>query len=204
MKSDTIRISNNDNFDAVMAETEKFSKGLELEKKQAFYLRIIVEETLGMFRNTVGDSSAAFSIEGDSKSVKVLLEATTDMDIDKKRELLDVSTTGKNSLAKGLMSKIGDMIENGFLYIDGASQLQNAYGNSMVNYGYGAAGVQNAVAVTDAPQVWSLNQYREGLMENGPEDEFEDLEKSIVAKLATEITVGVKKDRVVLEITKNF
>ena len=204
MKSDTISISNKDSFENVLAKTEEFSKNLGLGKKQAFYLRIIVEETLGMFGNMVGEYKANVSLEGDNNAVKLLLEATTDMDIDKKKELIDVSTTGKNSLAKGFMSKIGDMIENGFLYIDGASQLQNAYGNSMINYGYGAAGVQSAAPVTDAPQVWSLNQYREGLIENGPEDEFEDLEKSIVAKLATEITVGVKKDRVVLEITKNF
>ena len=204
MKSETVRINNKENMDAALVAADDFIKRLTLEKKQALRLRLIVEETLGMLGAMVGTYNAKFYLEGDEKECSLFVQATTDMDLDKKKELLSISSSGKNASIKGFMSKIGDMIENGFLHLDGSSSLQTAYGGSMLGYGYADPGTMNAISGMDAELIWTLEAYRQHLPKHEGEEETEELEKSIVANLASNIIVGVKKDNVTLRIIKSF
>ena len=55
------------------------------------------------------------------------------------------------------------------------------------------------------PIIWSLNNYREGLEQADDSDApvkeaWDELEKSIVASIAKDVVVGVKKDRVEMTI----
>ena len=56
--------------------------------------------------------------------------------------------------------------------------------------------------------IWTLQSYRSDLNEahsdDGAEEALDELEKSIVAKLADDVLVGVKGDRIDLVIKKKF
>ena len=56
---------------------------------------------------------------------------------------------------------------------------------------------------------WSLSQYRENvgdLYEQGnlEEEVWDELEKSVLANLADDVKVGVRKDQVDITVDKNF
>ncbi len=204
MKSETVRINNKENMDAVLVAADNFIQRLSIDKKNALHLRLIVEETVGMLGAMVGTYHAKVYLEGDETECSVFVSATTDMDLEKKKELLSVSTSGKNASVKGFMSKIGDMIENGFLHLDGSSNLQMAYGGTMLGYGYSDPGTMNAVSGMDAELIWTLEAYRKHLPKQGVSEETEALEKSIVANLASNIIVGVKKDDITMQIIKKM
>ena len=191
-------------MDAVLVAADNFLQRLSLSKKDALHMRLIVEETVGMLGAMVGTYQAKVYLEGDEKECSVFVSASTDMDIDKKKELLSVSSSGKNASIKGFMSKIGDMIENGFLHLDGSSSVQMAYGGTMLGYGYSDPGTMNALNGMDAELFWTLEAYRQHLPKREGTEETETLEKSIVANLASNIIVGVKKDDIKMQIIKRF
>lgn len=204
MKSETVRINNKENMDAVLVAADAFLQRLSLSKKDALHMRLIVEETVGMLAAMVGTYQAKIYLEGDDKECSVFVSASTDMDLEKKKELLSVSSSGKNASIKGFMSKIGDMIENGFLHLDGSSSVQMAYGGTMLGYGYSDPGTLNAISGMDAELIWTLEAYRQHLPKREGTEETETLEKSIVANLATNIIVGVRKDDIKMQIIKSF
>ena len=127
------------------------------------------------------------------------------MDADKKRELLSVSHTGRNAAAKGFMAKLGEVI-SGALY--GVGRTLDAYGEETIRYGIVHAS-EAVGAGADMMPIWTLSNYRDALSEaRGGDDDAEaawdELEKSIVARLADDVVVGVRGDRIDLVITKKF
>ena len=106
------------------------------------------------------------------------------------------------------MGKISEIIENGILNFDEVMKLNQEYGGGSVDYvsmGMGAMGaVHLAVPVDQEPITWSLSNYRNALEESSDKipskEAWDELEKSIVANIAKDVIVGVKKDRVDLTI----
>ena len=197
MKNDKIMISSRDiDLKSALRDIDDSIAALKLEKKDAVHLRLIAEETLGMLNAMTGDFKALMWFERTVKEAVMNLTARTgSMDIDTKNELLSVSSSGRNASTKGFMAKIGDIIENGILNFENVMKLEQQYGTGYV--GYGAMGEMSA----DFALSWSLAQYRNSLDEvraedNEAEDAWDELEKSVVASLAKDVTVGVKKDQV--------
>ena len=209
MKTEQIFISSNDvRYDEVMQMTENFTSKMNLDGKEALRIRLLVEETLGMVKVMTDEFIAYINLEANDGQAKIILDVKTEMDADKKMELLSVSRSGKNSAVKGFMGKIGEIIENGMLNFSTIANLQDRYGSVVVPYAdMGVeSGVENAM---DAAFVWSLNQYKNSLADdanadNQYEDAWDELEKSIVAKIADDVIVGIKKDRATLTIVKNI
>jgi hypothetical protein len=176
----------------------------DMEKKKALHLRLLAEETIGMVRAMAGDFKALFWLEEDDGEYRVRLTAKTEMDKGKKQDLLSVSKSGKNASAKGFMGKIGEIIENGLLHYSEVMKLQQEYGGGYVDYALIGCDVPEA-PVMGEPIVWSLNNYKEGLEQADDSDApakeaWDELEKSIVASIAKDVVVGVKKDRVEMTI----
>ena len=209
MKTEQIFISSKDiRYEEVMKMTEDFTSKLKLSAKEALRIRLLVEETLGMVTVMTDEFIAYINLESGNGQAKIILDVKTEMDADKKMELLSVSRSGKNSAVKGFMGKIGEIIENGMLNFTTIANLQDRYGSVVVPYAdMGVeSGVENAM---DAAFVWSLNQYKNSLADdanadNQYEEAWDELEKSIVAKIADDVIVGVKKDRAILTIVKNI
>ena len=197
------------NSDAKASEAlkmaDEFISKQGLDRKKAIHLRLIAEETIGMVRAMAGEFQALFWLEQDGDEYKVRLSAKTDMNMTKKDELLSVSSSGKNASVKGFMGKISEIIENGLLNYDEVMSLQQKYDGGSVSYAYMGFGLMGELPAMGQQLVWSLNSYKEQLENADDEDKpaqqaWDELEKSIVASIAKDVTVGVKKDRVEMTI----
>ncbi len=204
MESEKILITNKSFriYDA-LDKIDNYLSDLKLEPKDSLHLRLLAEETLGMLGAMAGDYRSVVWFERDGDVCKLQVIAKTEMDIDKKKEILSVSRSGENNLAKGFMGKIADIIENGFLNYDNVMKLQQEYGGGYVDY----------AAMGGRPSgetfCWSLEQYKDALDEVRYNDEaagtaWDELEKSIVARLADDVIVGVKKDEVEFTIVSKL
>lgn len=209
MKSEKIFISNNDTrYDEVMDRVELLTDELLLDNKDALKCRLLVEETLGMVKAMTDEFIAYLHMEGDEKTFKVELTAKTKMNAEKKEGLLSVSSSGKNAAVKGLMGKISEIIENGVLNFGDLMNLNDMYSSGALPYG--DMGMVNQVeSPLDAYFVWSLHQYRNNLSDakdqnTAAQEAWDELEKSIVASIADDVIVGVKKDHVTMTIIKNI
>ena len=185
-------------YDA-LGKIDNYLDDFELAPKDTLHMRLLMEETLGMLGAMAGDYHALLWMEKEGDLCTIKLVAKTEMDVDKKKELLSVSKSGQNALAKGFMGKIGEIIENGILNYENIMKLQQVYGGGYVDY---AALGGNP---SDSMFVWSLDQYRGALDEARGDDvaaghAWDELEKSIVASVAKDVIVGVKMDQVELTI----
>ncbi len=195
-----------ENAAAALAKIDEFIAHQDIDRKKMIHLRLLAEESVGMVKAMTQDFMALLSMEEENGEYHVRLTFKTDMNREKKSELLSVATSGKNAAAKGFMGKIGDIIENGLLNYDNVMKLQQEYGGGYSDYiGMGMC-VPGEIQMAGDPLVWSLSKYRSALG-NGAEvsgetqGAWDELEKSIVASLAKDVTVGVKKDRVDMVIT---
>lgn len=181
---------------AALAVADEFIKSLISDKKQAMHIRLLVEETIGMVKAMTVNFEAYFWLEKENDEYRVKLNVRTDMSKEKKEELLSLSTTGENVAVKGFMGKIREMIENSLLDFDSAIIQQQKYGG---NTGYSYVGM--GTLEDDSPVFWSLNNYKESLKEDDPgEDKWDELERSIVASLAKEVTIGIRNNIVDMTI----
>ena len=184
--------------------TENFAWKVKLDKRNTLRLDLLVEETLGMVKATLEDFYGQLWFAEKDGVCEIHLEATANMDSAKKRELLAVSSTGKNAAAHGFMAKLGELI-SGALY--GIGDSIDTYGQETIRYGIVHMPYTDMTGM-DLTPVWTLQAYRSDLAQADDGDitaeALEDLEKSIVASLADDIVVGVKGDRVDMIITKKF
>ena len=205
MKTDQIFISSKDNrYQEVMNMTEAFTTALLLEDKDALRFRLLVEEALGMVQTFAEEFVAFIHFEHIENKAYIKLDIITEMDLEKKREWLSVSRTGKNSAARSFMGQIGEAIERGLTNFNSMSSIHDQYSAGVL--AYGDNGVGTGVEGMDASFVWSLYQYKNAL---NKEDERErkiqdELEKSIVSRIADDVIVGIKRDHAFVTIIKNL
>ncbi len=207
-RSEEIIINNSDERTVAALEmADKFIRTQGLTGKDALHLRLLAEETLGMVQAMTGDFKAIFWIECDELEYRIRLTAKTNMDLKKKNDLLSVSTSGKNAAVKGFMGKIREIIENSSLNYTDVMKFQQEYGSGYVDYGFMGLDRQEGMSVGMNQYVWSLKNYRTALEDAAKRHEpakvaWDELEKSIVASLAQDVIVGVKKNRVDMIIIK--
>ena len=186
--------------------TEEFARGLGLGKHESLRLELLTEETLGMVKALVDDFYGQIWFEGEGKRCEIHLQATADMNADRREELLSVSSSGRNAAAKGFMAMLKDVV-SGAMHSFGRSM--NDYGREVARYGIVNPADVGGFAVDAMVPIWSLQTYRTGLETQRPDDAEADaardeLEKSIVGRLADDVVVGVKGDRIELVIVKDF
>ena len=103
------------------------------------------------------------------------------------------------------MGKIADIIENSLLFYDDVGKMEAKYGAQVVpaEVNFAGAGEESMII-----PVWSLNGYRQNLVPGEERAEnreaWDELEKSIVAKLSDDVIVGIKKKKASFTIVKNF
>ena len=184
----------------IYARADELIEELEVSPKDAVHLKLLFEETVGMLKAMTTDFRAEMWFEKYKNVCCLKLTAKTLMNVDKKQDLLSVSSDRGNEAVKGFMSKISDVVENGLLNYSEVMKLQQQYGTGYVSFG--SMGIYGIMEGSSDPGVmWSLSDYRESLgtdQENDPsaKEAWDELEKSIVASLAKDVLVGVKGDRI--------
>ena len=197
MKSNVCKIENGSkDLEAIFKESEIVAKNNGLTHKQTLQLRLICEEIDGMLPNVVDNFEGKLWFEFDSGVCKVNVSVELEeLTSSKKNELISFAKNNKNAAATGVVGKIRSMIENFFLCQDTMEEIALSSGSFHLSTGY-SEGV-------DFPYFWSLNQYRSSIPTEQKND-WDELEKSVIASVADDIIVGVKGKRVDIVIIKKF
>ncbi len=203
MKTNMIDIDNNGiGADFALTEVERFAGDAELSPKGRIHIRLLTEELLGMVRTIGGEFESKFWVEGNSSCTEIHLSAKMKMSLQKREELLKVSTSGKNAAYSGVMDRIKEEMEIYLLSLE-----EGAEDSVGVDYGVDDLIGFDSKYEYKTPQDWKLSEYK-GSVERQRDSEriaeWDQLEKSIVANLADEVSVGIRGDRVEVVITKKF
>lgn len=205
MKSDIITIeAGGRGIDAALTETEKIAKYNGLTSKEQLRLRLLAEEMTGTIRWIVGDMTSSFWIEAENGTYELHLTTMTMMDSVKRKKLLSTSSSGKNEAAKGFMGKLWDI----FMKMDEPENMH--YPKTFVSgYVHSDSGAFDAPMGVDMQTLiggWSMNSYKGEVQKDpfGNSEEWDELEKSIVAKLADEVRISISGNIVEMVIYKSF
>ena len=192
----------------VLAEVEKVTTYNGLEDKKALRLRLLAEELCGMLPGLIQNFSGKFWVENDGDDYELHVELKADdMNIDLRDELISVSKSGKNAAAKGVMGKIRAVAETMLLAaFDPTLPPPHPEGEFYDYHGFNMGfGYIDPVISCETGFVysWSLFNYKTAVEEK-EEDAYAELERSIVAKLADDIIVGVRGNNVEIIVKKSF
>ena len=204
MKTDIITITpSGEGIQEALLETEKAAAFRGLDAKQTVRLRLLAEEMTGMLRTIVGDVQLKYWVESKGTAFSLHLSANTQANYEMREALLKTSTSGKNAAAKGFMGRIRDIFTR-LSETSDANALSTEYGYSYV----GVVGYDASVDMSPNAMLygWSLSAYRDAVEANKVEEpeKWDELEKSITAKLADEIKIFIRMNTVEMVIEKTF
>ena len=193
MKSDVIVVSSKGaGMDAAMAQADRTATELKLSHRDALHMRLLVEEMMGMIRSIIGQLEGKFWIETDDAAYRLHLQTVTLMDTQQRAQLLSASSSGKNEAHRGIMGKLRAFFEPMPI-------------NETPSY------LAETVIPGDrnGDLSWSLDAYRERLRRRresseDAQEEWDELEKSVVSHIADNITVSIRGYDVELVILKKL
>ncbi len=192
MKTDVIVItSEGSNMAAALAQIEKVTAYKELSEKDALNLRLLTEEVMAMMSAITGNVNGEFWVEDQDHVYELHLRVNSLIDEKRREQLLSASTSGKNEASRGFMGKIR-------CFFEPTSSVP------VFNAGYIGGG---------SPQMygscaWSMDDYRDQLRQYREQDqashqeEWDELEKSVVAKIAGDVKVSIPGRVVEMTIVK--
>ena len=198
MKSDIIHVTSDGvGIKEALEQAEAVASYKSLSGKNALHLRLLTEEMMGMLQALTGEKEAEFWIEEQDGEYRLHLNTSTDMNLDMREKLLSVTTTGENAASKGVMGKIRDLFDRLTEPID--DSFESYYSSGWIFSSF----EQSDIAMSST--IWSFNKYRSSLQENNaPKEDWDELEKSIVANLADEIEIGIRSGKIEMVIYKSF
>ena len=192
MKTEMIIVANNGKgMDTALAETDKTAELLGLTGKDALHLRLLAEEMMNMVRSIISQHVGQYWIGATDQAVQLHLKTVTAISSEQRAQLISASSKGKNEAHRGIMGKIRSFFEP----MPGDE-----------TPAYFAAAIMSG---GEEDLTWSMNAYREQLFRNkdmvsGAQEEWDELEKSLVSHLADEIKVSIHGVDVELVILKKL
>ena len=198
MKSNVCKIENGTkDLEAILKESERVAEYNGFNQKQTLQLRLLCEEIDGMLPNIIENFDGNIWIEYEDGVCKVNVSIEIpELNIDKKEELVAVSKNKKNAAAVGIVGKIRNAIENFFLTNESVQAVDTPFRAFYMATGY-CEGL-------DYSYLWSLDQYRSTVKKEEKAEEWDELEKSVIASVADDVLVGVKGKQAEIVIVKKF
>ncbi len=195
-----------EDFQEIIDYLDDFAYGLHLPHKEILHLHLLTEETLGMLRAILDEYEGQIWFEQDFPVFRICFSVRATMSPERRDALLEVSSDGKNAASRGIMGKIGTFIANGLSDYGHAMDVSQSYGGASTAYmrmGMDSPADNNDLYLYD----WSLSRYRDSVQEEmGDEagDAWDELEKSIVARLASDVVVGVRGGKITISIAREI
>lgn len=201
MKTDVITIrSDLRGRDEAMEAAEKFAVYYGITGRNALHLRLLTEETISMVHGILDEFSGKFWLESEKTKkgllCRICLSAEKQVNKEQEEHMLSVSSSGRNENARGVMGKIREILRRSLQSSNDADEQYLWKMNSAwIDSGSSSAADSN---------FWSLRLYRQNLSEQKAQDkeEWDELEKSIIAKLADEVKVWLRADSTTVTIEK--
>ena len=197
MKTDTISIySDMKGRSEAMQEAERFAAYNGLTGKKAMHIRLLTEEAISMIHEIFSGFKGDFWLESEQSEkallCRICISANVEVNEGQEMELLQVSTSGKNEESKTVIGKIRQL----FRWCLQQSDAEAAAQSTAVDAWY-ATGAEYPEAY------WSLEKYRQNISKKDTE-KWDELEKSIIARLADEVKVGIRTGKAAVIIEKKF
>ena len=202
MKTDVYRFERAvDNIDEVMELAEKIAAYNGLEEEKSLKLSLLCEELVELLPNLLIYGNGEFWIENSGKNYEIhaVVEADDLLTSSDRKEILAVSKSKKNSAAVGIMNRIKSAAEEiiaNYALSKGVSGEVSYDTSSLDAFDYDYA---DPFAQQD---MWSLVKYKKTVQDGT--DAWDELEKSIIANLADDVTVGIISGKVEIVIKKAF
>ena len=107
MKTDIITVSSKGKqIEKALDQVEKVASYKGLSRKGALHLRLLTEEMMQMMRSITGEPEGEFWIEDKDGEYSLHLKVATRLSLEKREQLLEASTSGKNESARGIMGRL--------------------------------------------------------------------------------------------------
>ena len=200
MKTDVITVSSKGTqMETALSQVDKVAAYKGLTGRNALHLRLLTEEMMGMMRSITGEEEGQFWIEDNEGVYQLHLTVTTRMNSGKRDQLLSAASSGKNESAKGLMGRLRDFFDRG------ADEDLSSFSSPLL---YSGAYAHSPTPALDWE--WSMTKYEEALscrvQENDPaaREAWDELEKSVVAKVADDVKVSIRGRTVEMVIMKKM
>ena len=198
MKTDVISVSGQKKMmETAIGQADKVAAYKGLSEKDAMHLRLLTEEMMGLMQSVTGASEGEFWIEDEDGEYRLHLLVRTLLSTEKKEQLLSVSASGKNESAKGLMGRLREFFDWG---ID-----EDITSNSLF--------LPDMYEHTSSPMLdweWSMRQYETALSarvakdEPGAQEAWDELEKSVVKKVADDVKVYIRRGTAEMVVLKKL
>lgn len=169
-----------------------FAARTGINGKDLQHMSLLAEETLGMATQMLKDFDGEIWLEGTGKAYRIILEA----EVRESGDALPEGTTG-------FMARIAELLNCSYMFENASEAPENL---AAMLPDYMSYGMRNAEDERAWAGSWTLSAYRANLkrMRKGDPEalvRLDELEKSIVARLADDVTIGIHGHRVRMVIT---
>ena len=165
--------------DEALAMTERLSATSGLEKKAKLHLRLLAEELMGMVKAVAGDINAEYYLEVSGRDYELHLNSEIEITPEMK-EKFTAAKSKDNPDSKGFMSRLRSMIASVLV-----SKNENEFS-------------------------WNMEEYRSEVKRKMDQNDkksanaWDELEKSIIANIADDVSVKVNGNNVEIVVYRKF
>lgn len=176
MKSDVINIDSRGNgFREAIEQTGKTAAFAGLDESDSISLQLLTEEVISLVRSITGEVKAAFWLESNGKAFELHVSTETVMDSEKRRQLIESSTSRKNEASKGFLGRLRDAFEEALV-----------------------SDAEHRVIDLSMDEISTLPSGTLGL------PDWDEYERSILKTVADQIKISIRGGKVEVIICKDF
>ncbi|MCL2663461.1 MAG: hypothetical protein FWE83_09075 [Oscillospiraceae bacterium] len=183
MKSDIY--TEEQGIERILSETKRIGEFSKLPPVASDKLRLLAEEMLSLTVRLFENLSYEYFIENEGQRFTLHLSVETLVSTEQKGKLLSLSSSGGNEATKGIFGKISAVFENLLTGSNEYAQISSAYCSDIPHL-YGV----------DMMPYFSLSAFQEERPKKPLDEQWDGLEKSIIATLAKDMVIGVRNKRV--------
>lgn len=194
MKTEKLWINSNVRRNMDAEEIVKtFAEEIGIRGKDTQHMSLLVEETLGMANQLIRHFDGEIWLEETAEGYDIILEAEVRPG--------EEGAPGLAGAPEGFMAKIAEMLNCSYMF-ENIGEMPEELAGMVPDYmSYGMRQGENSPVFAGR---WSLTSYRYNLESDreAAEPVLDELEKSIVARLADEVTIGIHGSKIRLVISK--
>lgn len=172
----------------LLSEVDRFTEAQTITKKEKTRIRLLTEEAIGVLKATVKEGRGELKIEPTENEYVISVAIDTPCISDDSREkLIETSSGSKNEFYQGFTGKIRQAIE-------WLTNTESSAAASAAPAGYSMGFID-----TSRGTLWSYQQFKKNIAPDN-KDKWDELERSVLSKLANEILVGVSEHTVSVKV----
>jgi hypothetical protein len=183
MKSDIY--TEKQGIEFILSETKRLGEFCNLLPVASDKLRLLAEEMLSLTVRLFDNLTYEFFIENEGCRFTLTLSVETLVSSGQKEKLLSLSSNGENKATEGIFGKISALFESLLTGNNEYIQIANTYCTDIPHL-YGL----------DMMPYFSLSSFQDERPHKPNDEQWDGLEKSIIATLAKDMVIGVRNKRV--------